>query len=138
MTIVITTVSNLLFSFSYLFSSPFYLQFANSIFIKKRLQLHNHYHLSTLLSHIMLLITWIALEIAFWLYLYNTKKRFQQYVKPKTSPTKNERQQLFWNCYHTIKHDTRKWFEGWFYIANSPHRAHPNFKDIHRDNVATW
>ncbi|CDH50967.1 transcription initiation protein spt5 protein [Lichtheimia corymbifera JMRC:FSU:9682] len=86
----------------------------------------------------MLLVTWIALEIAFWLYLYNTKRRFQQYVKPQTLPTKIERQQLFWNCYHTIKHDLKKWFEGWFYIASSPDRAHPSFKDIHRDNVATW
>lgn len=82
-----------------------------------------------------LIVIWSLIEILFYIYYLNARKRLQQTNKPHKPLNQVERANLFWNCVQTIDNITT-WSEGWFYYKKD--YSHPTFQEIHRENLALW
>lgn len=81
------------------------------------------------------IILWVVVETVFWYECKKKRQTYQQYYTFREPLSKDERRQLYWNCFHTVM-NPEEWFTGWFYYIGSS--EHPKFHEIYRDNVAIW
>lgn len=69
----------------------------------------------------------------FYIFFQITSNRMQR-ILPSIAPNAKDRKDIYLLCLSNIE-DAESWLPGWFMNRQ---KQHPQFHEIHRDNMAEW